>query len=290
MKEQTNARRYTYILGPEKHCRTAIQRFEKLHNTANVSLHDVEEAFSVEALTKQFYRELFDWFQWACAEETGVFFPNLDSAEDKKQALQEHLIRLITRLIFVWFIKQKHLVPDELFNVDEISRKLKDFDSASTTQSNYYRAYLQNLFFATLNREISERAFAQNVYPATKQDHGVTTLYRYADEFTCNEDAVKQMFAQIPYLNGGLFECLDRKAEVPNAPAVYVDGFSRKKRSAARLPNCLFFDDEKGIFPLLERYNFTVEENSALDQTVALNPELLGKVFENLLGAYNPVT
>ena len=290
VKEQTNARRYTYILGPEKHCRTAIQRFEKLHNTANVSLHDVEEAFSVEALTKQFYRELFDWFQWACAEETGVFFPNLDSAEDKKQALQEHLIRLITRLIFVWFIKQKHLVPDELFNVDEISRKLKDFDSASKTQSNYYRAYLQNLFFATLNREISERAFAQNVYPATKQDHGVTTLYRYADEFTCNEDAVKQMFAQIPYLNGGLFECLDRKAEVPNAPAVYVDGFSRKKRSAARLPNCLFFDDEKGIFPLLERYNFTVEENSALDQTVALDPELLGKVFENLLGAYNPET
>ncbi|MGN0867482.1 MAG: Eco57I restriction-modification methylase domain-containing protein [Oligosphaeraceae bacterium] len=288
--EQTNARRYTYILGPEKHCRTAIQRFDKLHNTANVSLDDVEEAFSVEALTKQFYHELFDWFQWACAEETGVYFPNLDSAEDKKQALQEHLIRLITRLIFVWFIKQKHLVPDELFNVDEISRKLKDFDSASKTQNNYYRAYLQNLFFATLNREISERAFAQTVYPATKQDHGVTTLYRYADEFTCNEDAVKQMFAQIPYLNGGLFECLDHKTEVPNAPAVYVDGFSRKKSSAARLPNCLFFDDEKGIFPLLERYNFTVEENSAMDQAVALDPELLGKVFENLLGAYNPET
>ena len=290
VNERTNARRYTYILGPGKHCRTALQRFERLHDLAKATLADVEEAFSVEALTKQFYHELFDWYQWASSEETGVFYPNLDSADDPKQALQEHLIRLITRLIFVWFIKQKGLVPDELFKPSEVAKRLKEFTPDSTSQNNYYRCYLQNLFFATLNREIGERAFAKSTYPATKNDHGVSTLYRYADEFVCGEEEIQRMFSRIPYLNGGLFECLDRKDESPNTPAVHVDGFSRKKSSAAKLPNCLFFAPDKGIFPLLERYNFTVEENAANDQTVALDPELLGKVFENLLGAYNPET
>ena len=289
VNERTNARRYTYILGPGRHCRTAQQRFERLHGLPKATLADVEEAFSVEALTKQFYHELFDWYQWAASDEVGVFFPNLEDADDPKQALQEHLIRLITRLIFVWFIKQKGLVPDGLFKADEVARHLKDFSPDSATQNNYYRCYLQNLFFATLNREISERAFAK-VWPAAQSDHGVSALYRYADEFSCVEAEIKALFSRIPYLNGGLFECLDRKDEASNTPAIYVDGFSRKKSVAAKLPNCLFFDAEKGIFPLLERYNFTVEENSALDQTVALDPELLGKVFENLLGAYNPET
>ena len=289
VKERTNAKRYTYILGPGKHCRTAQQRFSRLHDIVNATLADVEEAFSVEALTKQFYHELFDWFQWAASGEIGVFYPNLENADDPKQALQEHLIRLITRLIFVWFIKQKGLVPDGLFKADEVAKYLKDFSPNSTKQHNYYRCILQNLFFATLNREIEERAFAKS-WPAAQSDHGVFALYRYADEFACEEPEIKDLFSCIPYLNGGLFECLDRKDEAPNTPAVYVDGFSRKKSVAAQLPNCLFFDAEKGIFPLLERYNFTVEENSVIDQTVALDPELLGKVFENLLGAYNPET
>ena len=52
----------------------------------------------------------------------------------------------------------------------------------------------------------------------------------------------------------------------------------------------LFFDEEKGLINILKKYNFTIEENTPNEQTVALDPELLGKVFENLLGAYNPET
>jgi len=55
------------------------------------------------------------------------------------------------------------------------------------------------------------------------------------------------------------------------------------------IPNRLFFDDA-GLFPLFNRYKFTVEENTPIEQEVALDPELLGKVFENLLAAYNPET
>ena len=56
------------------------------------------------------------------------------------------------------------------------------------------------------------------------------------------------------------------------------------------VPNRLFFDQDDGLIPLLRQYNFTVEENSPGDEEVALDPELLGKVFENLLAAYNPET
>ena len=56
------------------------------------------------------------------------------------------------------------------------------------------------------------------------------------------------------------------------------------------IPNRLFFDEKRGLFPLLQHYKFTVEENTPIEQEVALDPELLGKVFENLLAAYNPET
>ena len=76
------------------------------------------------------------------------------------------------------------------------------------------------------------------------------------------------------------------------------DGFSRndlrfadgRYKHRAVVPNNLFFEPEKGLIPILNRYNFTIEENSPEEQQVALDPELLGKVFENLLGAYNPET
>ena len=78
--------------------------------------------------------------------------------------------------------------------------------------------------------------------------------------------------------------------------AYNYDGFSRndkkfadgRYRNRAVVPNILFFDEEKGLISILSRYNFTIEENSPEEQQVALDPELLGKVFENLLGAYNP--
>ena len=56
------------------------------------------------------------------------------------------------------------------------------------------------------------------------------------------------------------------------------------------VPARLFFDPEHGLFPLFRHYKFTVEENTPLDREVALDPELLGRVFENLLAAYNPET
>jgi outer membrane murein-binding lipoprotein Lpp len=240
----------------------------------------LKDAFSVEKLTKEFYSRLFEWYQWALSDEMGVTYPNdTDTDEDDRQ-ISEHIIRLITRLMFVWFLKQKHLVPDDLFDPGKLKHILKKFDPVAG--DNYYRAILQNLFFATLNSEIPERSFATQTGDRTEH-FDIKTLYRYPKEFAISEAEVLELFKGIPFLNGGLFECLDRGRN-------YYDGFSRNRNRAAKVPNRLFFDHDDGLIPLLREYNFTVEENSPGDEEVALDPELLGKVFENLLAAYNPET
>ena len=297
-KLSTNTKRYTYLLGEGRGCRTAIEQFSALKESKQ-SLSDVTAAFSVEALTKQFYKDLFDWYQWAVDPASGVYFPNNTSTEDDdREDIETKIIRMITRIMFVWFIKQKDLVPDRIFDADFLSTILKDFDPESKNVGNYYNAILQNLFFATLNRAIEDeqgnkRRFATNV----KKD--IKTLYRYPEMFKINEDEVIKMFSEVPFLNGGLFECLDKTKTIDGVEQAYnYDGFSRndkkfadeRYRNRAVVPNILFFDEERGLISILSRYNFTIEENSPEEQQVALDPELLGKVFENLLGAYNPET
>ena len=266
------------------------------------TLKGIKEAFSVEKLTKEFYNQLFAWYERVCNDER-VEYPNgLDTdADNREDKNRKHIIRLITRLMFVWFLKQKKLVPDSLFDEEELKRVLKNFNPVGRTQHQYYRAILQNLFFATLNSEVEERGFA-TAPTARKADgkpmtphHGVKTKYRYADEFAISRPKVLDLFRPIPFLNGGLFECLDQDGE--DGKVKYYDGFSLQERHRdrgtltwAHVPNDLFFDPDYGIIPLLRRYNFTVEENSPGDEDVALDPELLGKVFENLLGAFNPET
>ncbi|MCL2306090.1 MAG: N-6 DNA methylase [Planctomycetaceae bacterium] len=245
------------------------------------------DALPVETLAKEFYKELFEWYTWALDEKIGVFFPH---GNKDRQNREEHLIRLIIRLIFVWFLKQKNLVPDEIFDGEKLNSLLKKFDPNSKTQDNYYRAILQNLFFAALNNKIENRDFASS--RGKSQHDGVKTLYHYADEFSLPPEEVIPLFQKVPFLNGGLFECLDKDTIDAHGKnkRIYCDGFSNNKKHRAFVPNVLFFDENKGFFPLLKRYHFTVEENTPADVTVALDPELLGRVLENLLGTYNPET
>ena len=229
-----------------------------------------------EELNKKFYRELFTWFEWAVAEGK---FPT-----DKNRTLdpEVHVIRLITRLLFVWFIKEKGLVTDELFNETQVASLLKDYDR--DIGDSYYRAVLQNLFFATLNTEIGKRGFSEG----KGDDHRNFSLYRYGDQML-DPDKLRGLFAQTPFINGGLFDCLDSFKGMKKG-GYRIDCFSDKQYNKLSIPNRLFFDKGRGLIPLLERYKFTVEENTPIEQDVALDPELLGRVFENLLAAYNPET
>ena len=229
-----------------------------------------------EELNKQFYKKLFAWYEWAVATAT---FP---TDENRVIKPEEHVIRLITRLLFIWFIKEKGLVADALFNKSQIQDLLAedDFDNGDS----YYRAVLQNLFFATLNTEIDKRKFSTVGY-ATNRDF---SRYRYEAQMH-DPDTLLDLFAKTPFINGGLFDCLD-SWEATGKESYRIDCFSDKQYHKLSIPNRLFFHIEQGLIPLLEHYKFTVEENTPIEQEVALDPELLGRVFENLLAAYNPET
>ena len=233
-------------------------------------------ALDTETLNKAFYKDLFGWFQRAVRDAK---FP----ADKPEITPEEHAIRLITRMLFVWFVKEKGLVDENLFIEKQVKPLLRDYDRVSG--DSYYRAVLQNLFFATLNTEIGERDFS-NVDDAGHRDF---SKYRYRD-LMADSDALIRMFERTPFINGGLFDCLD-SFEGYKERGYRIDCFTDRiaQRRKLSVPNRLFFD-EKGLIPLFERYKFTVEENTPTETEVALDPELLGKAFENLLAANTPET
>ena len=239
------------------------------------------DALDTEALNRDFYRELFQWFEWAVNEAR---FPTTGSKVLKSE---EHVIRLITRFLFIWFIKEKGLVADDLFVEDKIKFLLEDYDSDNG--DSYYRAILQNLFFATLNAEIDLRRFSSR----SNATHRDFSRYRYADELA-DPDGLKRLFDKTPFINGGLFDCLDSEESTRHG-GYRIDCFTDNAdhRRGYSVPNRLFFSEdqiEPGLITLFNRYKFTLEENTPVEQEVALDPELLGKVFEHLLAAYNPET
>lgn len=284
-------------------------RLEKRECTFGALYDKWFSVFDNDVLTNQFYKELQDWFFWAVKH---VHFPNdiNDDTDDKKYNPQ-NVIRLITRLIFIWFLRQKGLVPKELFNREDLARLVKDFEPDNFESSTYYRVILQNLFFATLNKKIEERAFISDNFIENRNlgKHNIKTFMRHARDLAVSKEEFIKLVRPVPFMNNSLFECLDNK--VQNGHTYNWDGFSdsNKPQRQAFVPNYLFFAKEEyvdlseeydnpgkssvkvsGLLTILKRYNFTVEENTPLDQDVALDPELLGKVFENLLAAYNPET
>jgi adenine-specific DNA-methyltransferase len=259
-------------------------------------------AFDVEKVTKQFFREIANWYFWALKH---VCFPK-DAPKEADGHDHVSVIRLITRLIFCWFVKEKGLIPGALFDERELARGLDGFspDKESAGHSVFYRAILQNLFFATLNTEMAKRGWARE-----EQNFMAHSLYRHKECFR-NLGVALDLFKNIPFLNGGLFECLDKDLGENASPRyVRVDGFSRRHDSQPTVPDFLFFGAERevdlsadygvakfkratvrGLIHTFNHYRFTIMENTPLDQEVALDPELSGKVFENLLAAYNPQT
>jgi len=276
-----------------------------------------EKAFQVEPVTKAFYRELANWYFWA--REHSVFPKDAPVDADGKPSLP--LIRLITRLIFCWFLREKKnpkkgegLLPDVLFNPLHIHDLLVDPSSQSCS---YYTAILQNLFFATLNTEMDKpgqspnRRFIDQGDGHRSNDHMIHTYWRHASQLRDPKEFT-DLIRNAPFLNGGLFECLDDRVQKGNSlftQEVRIDGFSTDPKKQPRLPNFLFFGEDQivdlstaygdasrsretvsPLLSILRKYNFTLAENTPLEQEVALDPELLGHVFENLLAAYNPET
>lgn len=295
-----------------------IYNFETLHKAWS-------EVLDTQPLNKRFYTELSNWYFWAIKT---VVYPGYEMEAEKnslftkEDKLREHnaknLIRLLTRLLFVWFIKEKDLIPEELFEEQAINDLITSFEPDKyyssdainkESKSIYYKAILQNLFFASLNAEQGKRAFRLD-----GQNQNATSLMRYQRFHKTPNNFVELIESKVPFMNGGLFECLDsqddeKKGKKGGAIINYEDGFSDRKDNELFVPDYVFFgkeirvdlsseyDDKKkkdvtvnGIINILQKYKFTIAENTPVEEDIALDPELLGRVFENLLASYNPET
>jgi adenine-specific DNA-methyltransferase len=286
----------------------ALPQLIATHDVTNfVQLDDAwRKTLDTSLLNKRFYKELANWYFWALQH---VEFPKQAGVTDDVNRAT-NVIRLITRLIFVWFLKERELVPEALFDRASLGELLKD---VSPDKSTFYKAILQNLFFATLNTPMNDpnapRVFRSETNGKRFNDqYMVHNQYRYQKIFSHPEHAL-EIFAGIPFLNGGLFECLDKREEVEGKLVeTRIDCFSDLPKKQPTVPNKLFFGEEeqidlnetygtrgrryavRGLIDTLNRYKFTIAENTPIEEEVALDPELLGKVFENLLASYNPET
>ena len=220
--------------------------------------------FDISLLNKQFYKELQEWFYWAVEE---IQLPILDySNQSEEQQAKNFIVRMLSRLMFCWFIKERGLIEKQLLELTDFNNCrypiLKDIDTEDFLDSNsYYRGILQNMFFNGLNKQKK----------LSKKDFKCTSYL--PKDFDFNR------FLNLPFLNCGTFDPLE---EDFNKESIGDDVMS--------VPNRLFYGDEenKGINQIFCSYHFTVEENTPLDIDIALDPEMLGLVFENLLAEIDP--
>jgi hypothetical protein len=280
-------------------------------NASLRTFNDLDSAWqkllSVQELNRRFYRDLVDWFTWAIKEIKLARLPDhiIDDPQGKNRAhaTQEFTVRLICRLLFAWFLKEMRLIPAdllELYNAADSRRILTRgaAEAAYLEGNHYYRGILQNIFFMALNKPMGERRKSAQ---QARNDREVTNpeLQKlvYVGKQNLPDNFDYDLFDRIPYLNGGLFDAL---------PEDNLE-FTHEEGNLFTVPNKLFYarrEDNytitvgtarrpvqkpvEGINRLFDRYRFTVMENTPLEEDVALDPELLGLVFENLLAEIDP--
>ena len=250
----TPARRYSYIVGEGESCHTAQVRFVDLlqDTVADPSMAAIEDAFSVEAVTKEFftnYAEMFDGIHKALERLVAKDKTIRDEFQAKTVNVVDFAKKLMGQIVFLYFLQKKGWLgvakgQDWGAGPCDFLRRLANGDYGK--YDNFFNDVLEPLFYDTL---------------ATDRGHEA-----WCNRFKC----------RIPFLNGGLFEPL---------------GDYDWKNTDVTIPNKLFTNAEPfeegikgtGILDLFDRYNFTVNEAEPLEKEVAIDPEMLGKVFENLI-------
>ncbi len=250
----TPARRYSYIVGEGESCHTAQTRFlALLQDTENFpNLAQLEDAFSVEAVTKEFFNQYAALFGHidAALQKLAAKDPVIGKEfKAKNVSTVDFAKKLMGQIVFLYFLQKKGWLgvakgQDWGTGPHDFLRRLARGDHGP--YDNFFNDVLEPLFYDTL---------------ATDRGHEA-----WCKIFKC----------RIPFLNGGLFEPLRdydwRKTEI-------------------LLPNKLFTNTEgndagdlgTGVLDVFDRYNFTVNEAEPLEKEVAIDPEMLGKVFENLI-------
>jgi adenine-specific DNA-methyltransferase len=233
-KSITNPRRFTYLFGPGESCLTAAERFQLLSENGQINLKDIQEAFSVEKISKQFFREYKEHYTKFVDYLVSSIF-NITAFNNEEKAIRDFCKKLLGRIVFLYFLQKKGWlgVPVAGKWGDGDPAFLKNLFLETGANQSFYAAVLTTLFFDTLN--------------TVRENDGCELI----DGKPC----------RIPYLNGGLFEKETNKYDF------------------LTFPPQLFTD----LFAFFDSYNFTIYEDSPEEHTMAVDPEMLGHIFENLL-------
>ena len=257
-EETTDSKRYTFLLGPGQSCRTATDNFMALYDKrASLEIKDIEDAFNVEALSKEFfgkYKAQYEAFvNYMVDPANGMRqdfidtdFDHTGMAADKirdreEKPIRDYVKKLLGRIVFLHFLQKKGWlgVPAcKEWGEGDRDFMLKLFQNATERQKeNFLDDILEDLFAEGLDRNRSDKG----------------------DLYDTEVNGIGK--CRIPYLNGGLFERdeLDKKSS--HFPAAYFDS----------------------LLTMLSQYNFTIDENDPNDAEVGVDPEMLGRIFENLL-------
>lgn len=247
----SNPRRFSYVLGPSAKVATPSKMLQGIVS----SIADLENKFSLAVVSKEFYTQIATQYSKLVGGVRGEgrkairFVRTLKLGNTNDAVNANFAIRLIGRLVFCWFLKQKKghldnpLIPSELLSV-----------SAIRTIDDYYHSVCVPLFFEVLNKP-------QNSRPS---------FFDYSD-----------FFDKVPFLNGGLFQDHAEDYHKFNSET----GMS-ERRGVVDVPDTWFSE----LFQIFEEYNFTIDENTSIDTELSIDPEMLGRIFENLLAEVNPET
>lgn len=256
-EEFTPARRYSFLVGKNEPNHTAQQQLLPVlqDDLNNPTLDQIEKAFSVEKVAKEFlikYRELYlqlkDSIDKIIKKDKDV----MEEFEKKKINTVDFSKKLLGQIVFLYFLQKKGWlgVPsNKTWGEGDKSFLRSLFNKCIQEKKNFFNDYLEVLFYNTLNDPRLNQADPS-----------------YSKYFDC----------RIPFLNGGLFEPINNY---------------NWKLTDIIIPDGLFSNNEEteegdigaGILDVFDRFNFTVQEDEPLEKEVALDPELLGKVFENLI-------
>lgn len=248
-KEFTAAKRYSFLVGKYEQAHTAKTQLLPLlqNSTNNPTVEDIESAFSIEKVTDEFFGQYKDLYV--------KLFAHFESDNSIQTELNKVRIdntrftkKLLGQIVFLYFLQKKGWlgVPENETWGKGQKRFIQDlFEISKTKNQNFFKDYLQYLFYEAL----------------AKERNNENSFYK---RFDC----------RIPFLNGGLFE------------AEYD-----WQKATITIPENLFRNTEKnkagdigtGVLDVFDRYNFTIKEDEPLDKEVAVDPEMLGKVFENML-------
>lgn len=262
--DSSDAKRYTFLLGPGQSCRTAAENFcklgEKIATDGEFEMDDIIKAFDVEALSKEFFdkykAQYVKFVEYMADEENGMRENFIDTDFDKEgltdeeicsreeKPLRDYVKKLLGRIVFLHFIQKKGWLgvePGKEWGEGDMDFMMNLFEKATNRQKdNFLDEVLEPIFEQALNTDRSDK---DDLF-----DTGIKGLL--------NNGVLK-----IPYLNGGLFE-----------------------REASDEPDSVFPAEYfQSLLTFLSQYNFTIDENDPNDAQVGIDPEMLGRIFENLL-------